>query len=208
MKYWTVERITEAGEMRLADRDPPGAGPGQYVVRVEAAGVNFLDTLMVRGRYQRRPELPFTPGVECAGTILAAGAGCALVVGQRICATLDTGGYAEAALVPESEHNLSVTLKNGTGRVLNVMGAPSFCGPDGCATIAGLPQVVPSGGTCRIAVRFQAGGPGPFAHEVPVYTDCPGQPEVMMRIVGDVSKSPTISAVEAGIAQSVRGAKP
>ena len=113
-----------------------------------------------------------------------------------------------AALVPESEHNLSVTLKNGTGRVLNVMGAPSFCGPDGCATIAGLPQVVPSGGTCRIAVRFQAGGPGPFAHEVPVYTDCPGQPEVMMRIVGDVSKSPTISAVEAGIAQSVRGAKP
>lgn len=85
-----------------------------------------------------------------------------------------------------SEHDLTLTLENGTGQTVHVMGASSFCGPDGCAKFKGFPQVVPPGGQCRIAVHFETGGPGPFAHDVPVYTDCPEQPKVIMRIVGEV----------------------
>ena len=100
MRAWVVERLTETGEMRLVDRPNPTPEPGTYVVRVEAAGVNFSDTLMLRGQYQRKPALPFTPGIELAGTIVAAGPDTALPPGQRICASVPTGGYAEFAAVP------------------------------------------------------------------------------------------------------------
>ena len=102
MKAWCVERITEAGEMQFRDLPDPVPGLGQYVVRVEAAGVNFLDTLIIRGRYQKKPPLPFTPGAEVAGTILAAGEGATLAPGTRVLAAVETGGYAEAALVAQA----------------------------------------------------------------------------------------------------------
>ena len=95
-----------------------------------------------------------------------------------------------------SEHDLTLTLENGTGQTVHVMGASSFCGPDGCAKIKGFPQVVPPGGRCRIEVHFEAGGPGPFAHDVPIYTDCPEQPEVIMRIVGEVLPAPSGEVAE------------
>lgn len=100
MKAWRVERITEAGEMRLLDCPAPTPGPRDYLVQVEAAGVNFLDTLMLRGRYQRKPMLPFTPGVEVVGTVIAAGAEAPLAPGTRICASIEDGAFAEQALVP------------------------------------------------------------------------------------------------------------
>ncbi len=100
MKAWVVERITEAGEMRLAECPALQPGPRDYLVQVEAAGVNFLDTLMLRGRYQRKPPLPFTPGVEVVGTITAAGAEAPLAPGARICASIEGGAFAEQALVP------------------------------------------------------------------------------------------------------------
>jgi NADPH2:quinone reductase len=99
MRAWVVERLTEAGEMKLVDLPEPTPEPGTYVVRVEAAGVNFSDTLMLRGQYQRKPALPFTPGIELAGTIVAAGADTTLSPGQRICASVPTGGYGEFAVV-------------------------------------------------------------------------------------------------------------
>ncbi len=102
MKAWLVEGITEAGDMRLAERPAPEPGPQDYVVQVAAAGVNFLDTLMLRGRYQRKPALPFVPGVEVVGTITAAGADAPLAAGTRICASIETGAFAEQALVPAS----------------------------------------------------------------------------------------------------------
>lgn len=108
MKAWLVERITEAGEMRFGECPAPQPGPRDYLVRVEAAGVNFLDTLMLRGRYQRKPALPFTPGVEVVGIVTAAGAEAPLAPGAelpltpgtRICASIETGAFAEQALVP------------------------------------------------------------------------------------------------------------
>lgn len=99
MRAWMVERLTEAGEMTLQERPDPVAGPGKYVLQIECAGLNFSDTLMLSGRYQRKPPLPFTPGIEAAGTILAAGPGCSLPVGARICVALPGGGYGEQVLV-------------------------------------------------------------------------------------------------------------
>ena len=100
MKAWRVEQITEDGTMHLRDLPVPVPGPGEYLIRVEAAGLNFLDTLMLRGRYQRKPALPFTPGVECAGTVAGAGEGCKLPPGTRVLAGFETGGFAEFALAP------------------------------------------------------------------------------------------------------------
>jgi len=97
MKAWVVEAITERGEMRLMDVPPPEPGPGQYVIGVEAAGLNFLDALMLRGMYQVKPKLPFTPGVEIVGRVLRAGDGATLAAGTRVVSSTQ-GGYAEQAL--------------------------------------------------------------------------------------------------------------
>jgi NADPH:quinone reductase len=99
MRAWVVETLTEAGHMAWTERPAPVPEPDGYVIRVEAAGVNFADTLMMRGRYQRKPDLPFVPGIEVAGTIVAAGDGAALPAGTRICASVPTGGFAEYAAV-------------------------------------------------------------------------------------------------------------
>ena len=101
MKAWTVEAVTPEGRMRLADLPDPAAGPGQYVVAVEAAGLNFLDWLMLRGQYQTKPPLPFTPGIEAVGRIIAAGDGTTLPVGTRV-ASAGQGAYAERTVVKAS----------------------------------------------------------------------------------------------------------
>src|SRR5215468_7924339 len=55
--------------------DPPPPGPGEVQVRIEARGVQYVDVLMLAGRYQFRPEPPFIPGSEAAGVIVAVGDG-------------------------------------------------------------------------------------------------------------------------------------
>ncbi|WP_019586180.1 NADPH:quinone oxidoreductase family protein [Deinococcus apachensis] len=79
----------------------PTPGPGEVVLRVEAAGVNYPDALMVMGQYQVKPPLPFTPGAEAAGVISAVGEGVThLRVGQRVAAFTGTGAFAEQLLAP------------------------------------------------------------------------------------------------------------
>jgi NADPH:quinone reductase len=102
MQAW---RVHENGEprvaMRLADVPDPVAGPGELLVRVRAAAVNFPDALLCRGQYQVRPPLPFTPGVELCGEVLAVGEDAAGEVGDRIIATpvLPAGAFAERTVV-------------------------------------------------------------------------------------------------------------
>ena len=79
----------------------PAPGAGEVLIGVRACGVNFADTLMVQGKYQERPPLPFIPGLEVAGDVLATGDGVTgLVPGQRVAALCATGGYAELAATP------------------------------------------------------------------------------------------------------------
>ncbi len=61
--------------LQIVEEPDPTAGPGQVVVAVEAAGVNYADALTVAGTYQIKIPLPFTPGMEMAGTIVDVGDG-------------------------------------------------------------------------------------------------------------------------------------
>jgi NADPH2:quinone reductase len=89
------------GPDRLEVTDLPLPEPGACGVRirVKAAGLNFADLLMLQGRYQEKPPLPFTPGLELAGEIDAVGAGVSgFEVGQRVLAFVDRGAFAEYAV--------------------------------------------------------------------------------------------------------------
>jgi len=103
MRAWRVSELGEpAAVMRLEDVETPTPGPRQLVVRVLAAPANFPDALMCRGLYQVRPDLPFTPGVELCGEVLATGEEVtAFAVGDRVigAAVLPYGGFAEVALM-------------------------------------------------------------------------------------------------------------
>lgn len=80
----------------LEDRADPVAGPGQAVIRVHAAGVNFPDLLVIQNKYQFAPALPFVPGSECAGVVESVGAGVKRVKpGDRVIAVTESGAFAE-----------------------------------------------------------------------------------------------------------------
>lgn len=101
MKAWRVEAIGDPAGLRLADVPLPEPAADEYLVKVEAAGLNFLDTLLVEGRYQVRPALPFTPGMEVVGTVVGEPE-----AGLRVAAATPSGrfgGFAEYALVPRAE---------------------------------------------------------------------------------------------------------
>ena len=99
MQAWRVEEISEAGTLVQRQIDMPVPAADQYLLKVEAAGVAFGDTLIVRGKYQVKPPLPFTPGSDVVGRIVGGD-----VDGQRVASsTSRQGGFAEYVLVPKSE---------------------------------------------------------------------------------------------------------
>lgn len=78
----------------------PQPGPGEALVRVRAASVNFPDLLMTRGEYQLKPPLPFTPGLDLAGEVVALGEGVTgLSVGDAVVGGARLGGFAEYAVL-------------------------------------------------------------------------------------------------------------
>lgn len=90
--------------LRLEQRSLPTPADGEVRVAIRAAGLNFPDLLMVAGRYQLKPELPFVPGMEAAGIVVATGAGVpARRIGERVMFRAWTGCYAEEANVPAAE---------------------------------------------------------------------------------------------------------
>ena len=85
--------------LRLEECEPLEAEPGKVVVSVEAAGVNFPDTLIIQNKYQHKPPLPFSPGSEVAGVVKAVGAGVeGWQAGDRVIAQTTYGGFAEEVL--------------------------------------------------------------------------------------------------------------
>lgn len=88
--------------LEVAEMASPPLGPGQVRVGVRASGINFPDILMVEGKYQVKPELPFIPGLEVAGVVLECAAGVAHVrPGDRVLAFARRGGgHAEEVVVP------------------------------------------------------------------------------------------------------------
>lgn len=98
MRAIVVDQWTEPEALRVSEAPEPEAGPGQLVVDVRAAGVNFSDTLIVRGKYQQKPPFPFVPGAELAGVVRRVGEGVEdFEPGDRVFAAPGTGGFAERA---------------------------------------------------------------------------------------------------------------
>src|SRR5687768_12066121 len=91
-------------DLVLADVAPPMPGPGQVLIDVEATGVNYADAIMVAGRYQTKPPLPFSPGLETAGLVARCGEGVTrFKPGDRVMAILAYGGFAAQAVADEVE---------------------------------------------------------------------------------------------------------
>lgn len=85
----------------IDDIPEPACGPGQARVKVEAVGINFPDCLMIEGKYQFKPDFPFSPGGELSGTVIEVGEGVGNVaVGDRICGGGGHGGLAEQIVLP------------------------------------------------------------------------------------------------------------
>jgi NADPH2:quinone reductase len=95
-------RIESLGTpLTMAELPAPVPGPGEALLRVHACGVNFADTLMASGKYQERPALPFTPGMEVCGTVEALAPGVTgPAPGSRVACMPGKGGFAEFVLVP------------------------------------------------------------------------------------------------------------
>jgi NADPH2:quinone reductase len=95
-------QLIELGQpLALRDVDMPEPASGQVLIRVHTCGLNFGDTLIVKGTSQEKPPLPATVGMEMCGTITARGAGVShLQVGQRVAAYSGFGGLAEYAALP------------------------------------------------------------------------------------------------------------
>lgn len=99
--------------------DPP-PGAGEVCLAVRAVGLNFLDVMLCRGDYPQRPEPPFTPGVEAAGTVIATGSGAEQLLGQEViaCPALPAGALGgqvtvAAALVTPRPAHLAPELAAG-----------------------------------------------------------------------------------------------
>ena len=150
---------------------PLKAGAGEVVIDVKAAGVNFPDVLIIQGKYQFKPTLPFTPGSELSGIVAEVGAGVAHVkVGDRVIAFVAQGAFAEqavaaaAAVMPmppgmDFDIAAAITLTYGTshhavvdraqlkaGETMLVLGAAGGVG------LAAIEIGKAVGATCRKAV--------------------------------------------------------
>ena len=87
-------------QLRLVERPIPVPGYGEVLVRVAAAGVNRPDVLQRMGAYPPPPGASDLPGLEIAGTVVAAGDGAGQLVGSRVCALVAGGGYADYCVAP------------------------------------------------------------------------------------------------------------
>lgn len=103
MRAVLCREFGSADKLSVEEVVPPTLTPGSVRIAVSAAAVNFADTLMVSGQYQVKPSLPFTPGLEVAGTVLEAASGVTdFAPGDRVMAVCDWGAFAEEAVIPAS----------------------------------------------------------------------------------------------------------
>lgn len=104
MKAILCTHLGGPDDLVLADLPTPVAGAGEAVVRVKAVGLNFYDTLIIAGKYQTRPPLPFSPGGEFVGVIESVGRGVAdLEPGDRVLGYTIFGAGREYAAAPAAK---------------------------------------------------------------------------------------------------------
>jgi len=93
-----IHRLDGIDALTLEDVEAPPPGPGEVKLAIHGSGINFADTLMIKGQYQVKPDLPFTPGMEAAGEVIEVGPEVEnLEIGDRVMGSIDVGGFAEEA---------------------------------------------------------------------------------------------------------------
>ena len=101
MKALLCTRLGGPDDLELRDVPDPVAGPGEAVVKVAAAALNFFDTLIIAGKYQTKPDLPFSPAAEFAGVVESLGAGVTAVApGDRVAGYIGYGAARERVAAP------------------------------------------------------------------------------------------------------------
>jgi len=99
-----IHKVGEPRSLHVEEVPDPAAGPGEALIQVRAAGVNFADVLARQGLYPGSPRRPFIPGFETSGEVTALGEGVTgLSLGQRVLAYHRSGGYAERVAVPAAQ---------------------------------------------------------------------------------------------------------
>jgi NADPH2:quinone reductase len=109
--------------LKLEDVEKPSAGPGQVLVQIKAAGINPVDNYILTGTYARKPQLPYTPGMDGAGIVSAVGPDVKnFKIGDRVYAEdAATGTFAEFSLVHQDRaHLLPASLSFAQGAALGV----------------------------------------------------------------------------------------
>ncbi len=103
MKALLCKELGSFDQLVIETIDDPVPGSGEVLIDVAAAGINFPDLLVVAGKYQFKPPLPFVPGGECSGTVSAVGEGVKRVkVGDRVIAVGLVGAFAEKMVIAEA----------------------------------------------------------------------------------------------------------
>ncbi len=122
MRAVRVHELIGPKGLRVDEVPEPTPGPGELLLDVKAAGVNFPDVLLSEGKYQFKPALPFSPGGEAAGVVRAVGAGVTrFAPGDRVATMLVYGAFAERIVVPEAASVLlpdAVSFEVGGGAMV------------------------------------------------------------------------------------------
>ncbi len=96
MKSLVVNQLGSLDDLHVQETPSPALSDGQVRIKVAACGLNFVDSLLVEGRYQVKPAVPFVPGSEITGRIVETGPGVdASMVGRRVFAPVPNGGFAD-----------------------------------------------------------------------------------------------------------------
>src|SRR2546425_548386 len=144
MKAVVARMWGEPALLEYTEVFPPAPRPGQVLIDVKAIGCNFPDILLIQGKYQTKPPLPFTPGAEVAGVVRDVGAGVTQVgIGERVFALMNWGAYAEQGVVDQHHaYALPSFMTFEEGAAYDPVGGDVFDGSTRCIAFEGRLLVI------------------------------------------------------------------